>query len=255
MAWIESHQKLKDDPKMLNLCFAMGWTVDETIGKLHRFWWWCVDHAEDGNISRFTPSHIAHAMCVDTKNGELLVRAMIECGKPDVGFLEEKPYLRVVNWWKYMRRFLHSKYGKNSPERLDFIENLYRSGSHTPKRSGKQSNLPIVPTDLPTYHKDARSVLHVLNEGSGKKFREADGNLAIISQRLNEDGVTFEGVRLMVNRQCKLWLGTEMAEYLRPETLFRKSKFDGYYAAREMEVTKGKGKNGSGGKPNYDKGF
>lgn len=87
------------------------------------------------------------------------------------------------------------------------------------------------------YHKDARVVIHFLNEFSGKKFREVDANLSVISARLNEPGVDLEGIKLMIPRQCKLWLGTDMAEYLRPETLFGKKKFDGYYAAREQPVS------------------
>lgn len=142
MAWIESHQKLKDDPKMLELSFKMGWSVDETIGKLHRFWWWCVDHAEDGDLRRFTDAHIAHAMCVDIAKAKELVETMVNCGKP-IGFIEREPYFRVPNWWKYMQKFLHSKYGKTNPDRLETIRKLYHSGEH----SGKQSNLP---TYLPT---------------------------------------------------------------------------------------------------------
>ena len=46
----------------------------------------------------------------------------------------------------------------------------------------------------------------------------------------------IEGVKKMIVRQCKRWKGTEMAEYLRPETLFNKTKFDGYYAARDLPV-------------------
>lgn len=89
-----------------------------------------------------------------------------------------------------------------------------------------------------SYHKDARSALHILNESSGKGFREVDANLALISRRLEEPGVDLEGVRMMIRRQCGLWKSDEkMHEYLRPETLFAKSKFDSYYAAREMPVT------------------
>ena len=82
----------------------------------------------------------------------------------------------------------------------------------------------------------SRTALFFLNEQSGKGFRENETNLKLISQRLSEDGVDIEGVKKMIVRQCKRWKGTEMAEYLRPETLFNKTKFDGYYAARDLPV-------------------
>ena len=87
------------------------------------------------------------------------------------------------------------------------------------------------------YHEHARVALHWLNEKSGKHFRETDANLARISARLNEQGVDIEGVKQMIDRQCALWgPDAKMSEYLRPETLFGKEKFDNYYAARLVEV-------------------
>jgi uncharacterized phage protein (TIGR02220 family) len=86
------------------------------------------------------------------------------------------------------------------------------------------------------YHKDSRTIIHLLNEASGKAFREVDSNLSVISARLREGGVSLEGVKAMIHRQCKRWKGTPQEEFLRPETLFGKTKFDGYYAAKDQPV-------------------
>jgi len=85
-----------------------------------------------------------------------------------------------------------------------------------------------------TYPPEARVALLYLNEKSGRGFRETAKNLDFITARLREPGVTIEGVRRMIDRQCQKWLKTNMADYLRPETLFNATKFDGYYAAREL---------------------
>lgn len=87
------------------------------------------------------------------------------------------------------------------------------------------------------YHPDSRTVLHLLNEASGFKFREMDCSLSFISQRLSEPEVSLEGVKLMIHRQVKLWKGTDMNKFLRPETLFNKTKFDSYYAMRAEPTT------------------
>ena len=115
----------------------------------------------------------------------------------------------------------------------------YGSNSgYSPSPSPSPSPLSGKPDLEKGYHHDSRTVLHLLNELSGKRFRETDANLAFISQRLREPGVDLAGVRLMLERQVKRWSGTPQAEYLRPETLFNKTKFDGYYAARgELIVT------------------
>jgi uncharacterized phage protein (TIGR02220 family) len=79
-------------------------------------------------------------------------------------------------------------------------------------------------------------VLGFLNESTGRNFRETDSNLSFISKRLSEPGVTVDGVKQMIARQCERWTGTSQAEYLRPETLFNATKFDGYYASRDQPV-------------------
>lgn len=86
------------------------------------------------------------------------------------------------------------------------------------------------------YHKDARSVLFYLREATGRLFHENDANLAIITARLRESDGSFDDFKLMVDRQCQRWKGTDQEEYLRPETLFGKRKFDGYYAARKLPI-------------------
>lgn len=87
-----------------------------------------------------------------------------------------------------------------------------------------------------TYHQHSRIALAWLNEKCGRHYRETDSNLKLISARLSEKDVTIDGVKMMIDRQVARWLGTPQEEYLRPETLFGKSKFDGYYAAKDLAV-------------------
>jgi len=96
----------------------------------------------------------------------------------------------------------------------------------------------------------ARPILHYLNEVSGRAFRETESNLLIIASRLEEEGVTYEGVIQMLKRQAAKWKNNpEMADYLRPETLFGKTKFESYYANRELPVAV-EGRNSRGHGPN-----
>ena len=86
------------------------------------------------------------------------------------------------------------------------------------------------------YKPESRVALHYLNEQSGKHFRESETSLAPINARLSEEGVTIEGVKQMIARQSIMWKDTRMQEYLRPETLFGKEKFNSYYAAKDLPV-------------------
>jgi uncharacterized phage protein (TIGR02220 family) len=87
-----------------------------------------------------------------------------------------------------------------------------------------------------TYPPESRVALYFLNEQSGRNFRETAENLGFITARLKEDGVDIEGVKKMIVRQCSIWKGTAQAEYLRPQTLFNATKFDAYYAAKDVPV-------------------
>lgn len=84
---------------------------------------------------------------------------------------------------------------------------------------------------------NAKRVIQVLNECTGSQFRCSDGNIKLITARLEEEGVDLDGVLKMVRRQNMLWGADEkMAAYLRPETLFNKTKFESYYANRDMPI-------------------
>lgn len=97
--------------------------------------------------------------------------------------------------------------------------------------------LPLPEVAGKRYHPHARTVLHFLNLTCGRSYREVDANLSVISARLNESGVDLEGVKAMIHRQNVRWGNDgKFREYLRPETLFAKGKFDGYYANRNQPV-------------------
>ena len=103
------------------------------------------------------------------------------------------------------------------------------------------------------YSAESREVLQFLNEKSGKSFRESATSLAPIDARLSEGGVDVFGVRKMISRQCGMWGGTMMQEYLRPETLFGKEKFDSYYASRDLPINLEDRKQAPSTKPSDDK--
>ncbi len=61
MAWIESHQTLREHPKVLRLAAELQITRAQTIGHLHMLWWWCMDYAPNGDVSKFGPQELAIA--------------------------------------------------------------------------------------------------------------------------------------------------------------------------------------------------
>ena len=119
MAWIESHQVLERHPKVLDLKDLMGWTLDETIGKLHRFWWWCLDFAPDGQLEKFSHSVIGQSVNLDANMSAQFVQSLITAK-----WVDSEPCLRVHDWWEYAGRFLQVRY-KRQPKMWKRIKALY----------------------------------------------------------------------------------------------------------------------------------
>jgi uncharacterized phage protein (TIGR02220 family) len=117
----------------------------------------------------------------------------------------------------------------------------HQSTALTPPVHAVDPNRKEPPVEPPrtiskTYSPESRVALHYLNEKSGRHYRESESSLSVIQARLSEPEVDIEGVKMMIDRQCAMWIGDKMAEYLRPETLFGKQKFEGYYAGRDQPV-------------------
>lgn len=150
MAWIESHQVLDRHPKVLMLMSLMKWDKDTAIGKLHRFWWWCVDYAEDGDLRKYHADQIGAAL--DILPGKLsnqFLDNMVEAK-----WIDTDPYLRVHDWWRYIGRFLQVKY-KMHPEKWQAVKDLYINNlpNNTPD-NGCNNHIPNL--TLPNHTKPKR---------------------------------------------------------------------------------------------------
>lgn len=52
-----------------------------------------------------------------------------------------------------------------------------------------------------------------------------------------EEGFTLDDFKHAILNQSEAWLGTDMERFLRPETLFKADKFDGYVNARSTSTS------------------
>lgn len=53
MAWIKSEQALGQHPKLKLLANELEISIPQAVGHLHLLWWWAVDYAENGDITRY----------------------------------------------------------------------------------------------------------------------------------------------------------------------------------------------------------
>lgn len=91
----------------------------------------------------------------------------------------------------------------------------------------------IVNTEGEATKEMAADVLTFLNLKSGKSYRMVDANLDPIRMRL-KSGVTVDDMKSVIALKCRQWANDEkMAPYLRPATLFNKTKFENYLGELE----------------------
>lgn len=73
----------------------------------------------------------------------------------------------------------------------------------------------------------AEEIVTFLNSVTGSSYRSTtDKTRKLIAARLTE-GFTIDDFKAVITKKAKEWQGTDMAQYLRPETLFG-TKFEGY---------------------------
>jgi len=104
MAWIESHQSLRNHPKTKRLCRLLGIDLAKAIGHLHLLWWWCLDYAQDGSLATYDAYIVADAAEWEG-DPDLFVTALLEAG-----FLERNgEELIIHDWWDYAGKLIHQR--------------------------------------------------------------------------------------------------------------------------------------------------
>lgn len=104
MAWIESHQSLGAHPKTKKLCRMLRLSKPEAIGYLHMLWWWAIDYAQDGDLTRYEPIDIALGAEWEGEE-QTFVDGLIAAG-----FLErDENGLRIHDWYDYAGKLIERR--------------------------------------------------------------------------------------------------------------------------------------------------
>jgi len=75
---------------------------------------------------------------------------------------------------------------------------------------------------------DAIELLEFLNSKTERNFRPTSANLDLLKARIKE-GYSVRDIRIVIVRKCRDWKGDDkMEKYLRPMTLFNRTKFAQY---------------------------
>lgn len=159
MAWIESHQGLEKNGKLLELSNRLGINRYQAIGHLHALWWWALSNAEDGNLARFSNATITQACgwseyivdeidasrineMTNAEKGDEFVPALITCGFLD----RENNGLWVHNWSDYTERYFKSiKLNKRIREQTKRRVEKHRKSNASVTQMKRSVTVPTIP--------------------------------------------------------------------------------------------------------------
>jgi len=97
-------------------------------------WYWCLDYALDGDLSRKERKMIEQSCDIPLK---FLVKA---------GFIDSRPYRRIHDWWSIQGNYLKIRF-RDQPENWQRIRDLYhkqqRSVEHMGNTPGNTPGVPV----------------------------------------------------------------------------------------------------------------
>jgi len=112
LAWIESHQSLPGHPKTRRCARKLGVSIPTMVGLLHMLWYWAMDYAQDGDLTKFEHDDIADAMQWDG-DADQLVSVLI-----DARFLDQDDNGLVIHdWFDYAGRLIEKREQNNERKR------------------------------------------------------------------------------------------------------------------------------------------
>jgi len=79
-------------------------------------------------------------------------------------------------------------------------------------------------------HESYQQIISYLNEKAGTAYRASSKKTQTCIHARLAEGFTIDDFKVVIDKKCYEWIGTEFEKFLRPETLFG-TKFEGYLNA------------------------
>lgn len=271
----------------LNNAKCMEWQIKATQGILFSLLYEAPAWAKEEIIENKTYYFVSRNLILDElpmffEKSDTVYRnlkALQEKGLIEYIKQGKKDLIRITAKGKTWNEFKEN----NSEKNPSFEENSEKNPSKFGKKSEKEpKNSEKNPTNNNTIYNYNNtnilnniysSVIDYLNEKTERTGKEKYSSTSpktqtLIKARLREK-YELEDFKIVIDKKCKEWLGTDMEKYLRPETLFG-NKFESY-----LKQKTGGNKNGNTGnkrsytrnvekkgfdkhndyKPDYSKGF
>lgn len=167
----------------------------------------------------FTPLMLAHELCFDEAVISEALRNFEELG---MIFTNEDSFLQVEGWEEHqnaeglekIREQNRIRKQKQRERERDVLSRDQSRDGHAQERE-KEKDIIYAP------------VIAFLNEQAGTKYKATTQKTKTCINARVAEGFTLADFKTVIAKKCASWKGTDMARYLRPETLFG-PKFESY---------------------------
>ena len=110
------------------------------------------------------------------------------------------------------------------------VQKSFEESSDTSNDSRSSVAIPSLPVVVSEEDKDIDiyiNIVEYLNQKTEKNYRSSSKKTKTCIHARLAEGYTFEDFKTVIDNKCNAWKGTDMDQYLRPETLFG-TKFESY---------------------------
>ena len=171
--WIESHQSIRNHPKIKKAARLAGINEFEMIGRVHCLWWWALDYAPDGDVTKYSDADIESAVDWNGNPGAFY-NALIECSfNGHCGLLERiGDSVFIHDWHEYGGRLLQKREANKErmrEARASHVQNttIARTGAtehtehtehteqNTTRKTRSAAAKPPTPPQIESYRKAA----------------------------------------------------------------------------------------------------
>jgi hypothetical protein len=133
---------LRKHPKLARLCNDLKITPFDAIGRLHVFWWWCIDYAPTGRLDKFDAPQLADA--AEWKDApEQFVQALV-----NANFLDDVDgVLSVHDWLDFCGELVKQRCRRLKEKRRTLRHVLPSKSRHPTQPTGPNQPNPTQPTN------------------------------------------------------------------------------------------------------------
>jgi DNA replication protein DnaT len=228
--WIKVETCTSGKAEIIRLARLLSVNRDEAIGMAVRFWVWADSNTVDGVVDGVASQDVDAVLSTPG-----LCRAL-----EMVGWLQidaQKESITIPKFARHNGESAKKRALKNERQarwrdgHVDAVVDAHvdtHASTREEKRREDIKNNYIVGQKKPDFRNQAVEILDFLNSKTGRHYKPGAANLEMIVARLR-DGATVEECRGVIAKKCREWIGdADMNLYLRPGTLFNRTKFAQY---------------------------